>query len=106
MKLNEESRQKYSDAIDKMSEGLEEMIELYNNAEEDIPLMPFEEDVVHDIAKAKRIFGEEYMNGKINTIMKELLSFMRLDEYEDPAEQNEETEEGGEENDIDGDAQS
>ncbi|OAT82063.1 hypothetical protein A6P54_11210 [Bacillus sp. MKU004] len=75
--------QKYSDAIDKMQEGLEAMIELYNDMEEDTPFIDLEEGVLEDLEKAKRIYGEEYVSKKVNTILKEVLTWLDLDEEKD-----------------------
>ncbi len=72
--------QKYSDAIDKMQEGLEAMIELYNDMEEDTPFIDLEEGVLEDLEKAKRIYGEEYVSKKVNTILKEVLTWLDLEE--------------------------
>lgn len=75
--------QKYSDAIDKMQEGLEAMIELYNDMEDDTPFIDLEEGVLEDLEKAKRIYGEEYVSKKVNTILKEVLTWLDLDEEKD-----------------------
>lgn len=80
VRLNKETRQRYSDAIDRMQEGLDAMIDLYNEAADDIPLIAFEERVVEDIEKAKKKYGEAFINHKINTIVKEVLSFMDLED--------------------------
>lgn len=80
MKLNKQSKKQYSDAIDKMQEGLEAMIDLYNEAEDDIPLIAFEAEVQKDIEKAKKKYGSPFIDGKINAIVKEVLSFMPLDD--------------------------
>ncbi len=80
MKLNKKSRKLYSDAIDSMQEGLEAMIDLYNEAEEDIPLINFEKGVQEEIEKAKKKYGSSFIDGKINAIVKEVLSFLPIDE--------------------------
>jgi Membrane-integrating protein Mistic len=78
MRGKSEEIEKYSDAIDKMQEGLEAMIELYNNLEEDTPFVNLEEGVLEDLEKAKRIYGEEYVSKKVNTILKEVLTWLDL----------------------------
>jgi hypothetical protein len=47
MKVNKTEKQTLSVAIDKVTEGLDEVIELYNNVEEDLPLIKFNEVVVY-----------------------------------------------------------
>ncbi len=83
MRGKSEEIEKYSDAIDKMQEGLEAMIELYNDMEEDTPFIDLEEGVLADLEKAKRIYGEEYVSKKVNTILKEVLTWLDLDEDKD-----------------------
>ncbi|XXM72150.1 protein mistic [Lysinibacillus sphaericus] len=80
MRGKSEEIEKYSDAIDKMQEGLEAMIELYNDMEEDTPFVNLEEGVLEDLEKAKRIYGEEYVSKKVNTILKEVLTWLDLEE--------------------------
>jgi hypothetical protein len=80
MRANKDEIEKYSDAIDKMQEGLEAMIELYNDMEEDAPFIDLEEGVLDDLEKAKRKYGEEYVSKKVNTILKEVLTWLDLKE--------------------------
>jgi methionyl-tRNA synthetase len=77
LKYNKEDREKYSEAIDRMQEGLDSMIDLYNEAEDDEELIQYDEEVIAAIRQAKESFGEEFINQKINTIVKEVLSFMQ-----------------------------
>lgn len=72
----------FSDAIDRVNEGMENIIELYNNLEEDEPLVDYEEDVAEQIERAKRKFGEAEVNKRINTVCREMLSWLPLDEVE------------------------
>jgi hypothetical protein len=76
VKYNKEDREKYSEAIDRMQEGLDRMIDLYNDAEDDVDIIQYDEDVIQAIQKAKEKYGEEFINQKINTIVKEVLSLM------------------------------
>jgi Membrane-integrating protein Mistic len=80
MRGKSEEIEKYSVAIDKMQEGLEAMIELYNDMEEDTPFVNLEEGVLEDLEKAKRIYGDEYVSKKVNTILKEVLTWLDLEE--------------------------
>ncbi|MCA1032723.1 atypical membrane-integrating protein (Mistic protein) [Bacillus timonensis] len=76
MKLKDEDKNSFSEAIDKLNEGLDVVIGLYNDAEEDKPLIVFDEEVMVAIEKAKQTIGEEAITKKINTIIKEVLSFL------------------------------
>ncbi|MED1862093.1 hypothetical protein P4V41_01290 [Fictibacillus nanhaiensis] len=77
MKYNKEDREKYSEAIDRMQEGLDSMIDLYNEAEDDEELIQYDEEVIVAIRQAKESFGGQFIDQKINTIVKEVLSFMQ-----------------------------
>ncbi|MCM3718727.1 hypothetical protein [Fictibacillus phosphorivorans] len=77
VKYNKEDREKYSDAIDRMQEGLDSMIDLYNEAEDDEELIEYEEEVIAAIKEAKETFGSDFIDQKINTIVKEVLSLMQ-----------------------------
>ncbi|MBH0157976.1 hypothetical protein IHV10_16470 [Fictibacillus sp. 5RED26] len=77
LKYNKEDREKYSEAIDRMQEGLDSMIDLYNEAEDDEELIQYDEEVIAAIRQAKESFGDQFINQKINTIVKEVLSFMQ-----------------------------
>ncbi|MFC4323439.1 atypical membrane-integrating protein (Mistic protein) [Litchfieldia salsa] len=76
MKLSAEEKKTLSSAIDKLNEGLDEIIALYNEAEEDRPFIQFEPVVMESIEKAKETFGEEEISRRINTIIKEVFSFL------------------------------
>ncbi len=77
VKYNKVDREKYSEAIDRMQEGLDSMIDLYNEAEDDEELIQYDEDVIAAIRQAKESFGDGFINQKINTIVKEVLSLMQ-----------------------------
>ncbi|MFT4413012.1 atypical membrane-integrating protein (Mistic protein) [Fredinandcohnia humi] len=80
MKVNESEKKSLSDAIDKLNEGLDVVIQLYNDAEKDKPLIEFELEVIEAIEKAKQTFGEEEITKRINTIIKEIFAFLPKDE--------------------------
>ncbi|MEH7225895.1 atypical membrane-integrating protein (Mistic protein) [Bacillus sp. JJ1566] len=82
MKLNENEKKSLSDSIDKLNEGLDVVIQLYNEAEEDKPLIEFDQEVIVAIEKAKKTFGDEEITRRINTIIKEIFSFLPKDEKE------------------------
>ncbi|WP_226529165.1 atypical membrane-integrating protein (Mistic protein) [Metabacillus niabensis] len=76
MKLNEEEKKLLSEAIDKMNEGLDTFIGFYNDSEEDKGIIEFTEDTIETIEKAISFYGKEEVTAKINTIVKEVLSFI------------------------------
>ncbi len=80
MKLNENEKKSLSDSIDKLNEGLDFVIQLYNEAEEDKPLIQFDDEVIESIEKAKKTFGDEEITRRINTIIKEIFAFLPKDE--------------------------
>jgi Membrane-integrating protein Mistic len=79
MRGKSEEIEKYSDAIDKMQEGLEAMIELYNDMEEETPFIDLEDGVLEDLEKAKQKYGADYVSKKVNTILKEVLTWLDLE---------------------------
>jgi len=82
MKAETTESKNLSVAIDKMQEGLESVIELYNSIEDDTPIINLDKEVMEDLEKAKRIFGEDYVSKKINTILREVLTWLDLDSFE------------------------
>jgi hypothetical protein len=79
MKVNEQEKQALSDAIDKLNEGLDAAIQLYNDAEEDKSLIAFDDDTIQIIENAKNAYGNDQIDERINKIVKEILSFLPLD---------------------------
>jgi uncharacterized protein YwgA len=80
MKANENDYQKYSDAIDRIQEGNEAMIELFNELEKDNPVIDLNEELLKNITRAKEKYGEEVIDQKINSIIAEMLSWLDLNE--------------------------
>lgn len=80
MKANENDYQKYSDAIDRIQEGNEAMIELFNELEKDNPVIDLNEELLKNITRAKEKYGEEVIVQKINSIIAEMLSWLDLNE--------------------------
>ncbi|WP_042220740.1 hypothetical protein [Oceanobacillus manasiensis] len=78
MKANEKDYQKYSDAIDRIQEGNEAMIELFNELEKDNPVIGFNGEVMKSISQAKEKYGEDVIDQKINTVVAEMLSWLDL----------------------------
>ncbi|MFD2630462.1 atypical membrane-integrating protein (Mistic protein) [Oceanobacillus kapialis] len=78
MKANEKDYQKYSDAIDRIQEGNEAMIELFNELEKDNPVISFNEEIMKSINKAKEKYGDEIIEQRINNVVAEMLSWLEL----------------------------
>ncbi|WP_226669508.1 atypical membrane-integrating protein (Mistic protein) [Metabacillus litoralis] len=76
MKVNDDEKKLLSEAIDKMNEGLDSFIEFYNDSEEDKAIIEFSEETIKSIEKAIEVYGKEEVTSKINTIVKEVLSFL------------------------------
>ena len=81
MRVSKEENKKLSDSIDSMQEALDVFIDLYNQSEEDTFYVQLDDEVIKLIQKAKNAFGQEVVNQKVNTIIKEVLSFLPLDDY-------------------------
>ena len=90
MKVSKEENKKLSDSIDQMQIALDVFIELYNQAEEDSFVVKLDDEVIELIQKAKSAFGQEVVNQKVNTIIKEVLSFLPLNDYSDKDKDEEE----------------
>ena len=65
MRANEKDYKKYSDAIDKMQEGNDTMIDLFNNLEDDVSVINFGDDVIDAIEIAKKKYGSEVIHPKL-----------------------------------------
>ena len=80
MKANESDYKKYSDAIDRIQEGNDAMIELFNELESDKQIIIFSDDVTEDIERAKKKHGNDMIDEKINAVVREMLSWIDLEE--------------------------
>jgi hypothetical protein len=78
MKVNEQEKQSLSDSIDKLNEGLDAIIQLYNEAEDDKALIAFDDDTVEMIENAKKAYGEKEIDERINKFIKEIFSLLPL----------------------------
>ncbi|MEW4023882.1 Protein mistic [Bacillus sp. B01(2024)] len=74
MKVTNGEKEQLSNAIDRMNEGLDAFIQLYNESENDEPLIQFEEETADLIKQARDSYGQEQLNEKLNTIIKQILS--------------------------------
>jgi hypothetical protein len=90
MKVDDKERTQLSQAIDQLSEGLDTIIELYNESVEDKPLLQLTEENEGLMRKAVIKYGEEEVNGKVNKVIAELLEWLPLDEVEETTEGTEE----------------
>ncbi|KAA6450420.1 protein mistic [Bacillus swezeyi] len=82
MKVTDQEKEQLSTAIDKMNEGLDAFILLYNESEKDEPLIKYEDETADIIKQAIEQYGEESINQKLNAIIKEILSFSLLKDGE------------------------
>ena len=80
VKANEKESQVFSDAIDAINNGMEDIINIYNNLEGDRPLIDFDNDVIKQIEMAKAKYGDAFVAKKINTVVKEMLDWLPLNE--------------------------
>ena len=85
MKANDIERNKFDKALDVM-------IELFNNLEDDIPVIQFHDDVLEKIALAKKKYGDQEVNDRINKMVMNVLSWLDLDAEPDNAEEDGEEE--------------
>ncbi|WP_171016690.1 atypical membrane-integrating protein (Mistic protein) [Pseudalkalibacillus caeni] len=90
MKISKNENKKLSDIIDQLTDGLDSLVEIYNDSEEDVPLIAFKPNVVESIEKAKKVYGAKHVDDKINKIVQETLSWLPLDEIDLGDEEEEE----------------
>ncbi|RHW29441.1 hypothetical protein [Oceanobacillus profundus] len=83
MKANEYETKRFDKALD-------EILDLFNNLENDEPIIDFNDDVLELIEKAKKKYGIEQVSGKINTIVEEMLSWLDLNDVDLKEEEEEE----------------
>jgi hypothetical protein len=67
-----------SGAIDKMNEGLDAFIQLYNEAKIQKTNIDFDEDTLKVIEEAIQVYGKETVEKKLNRIVQEILSFSKI----------------------------
>ncbi|MGM0846282.1 MAG: hypothetical protein ACQEUT_15000 [Bacillota bacterium] len=96
MKVDDKESNQLSQAIDQLSEGLDAIIELYNETVEDKPLLQLTEENEELLSKAIIKFGGKEVNGKVNKVIAELLEWLPLDDVEIDAEKSENDEAGEE----------
>ncbi|MCI4170782.1 protein mistic, partial [Bacillus spizizenii] len=69
-----EEKEQLSTAIDRINEGLDAFIQLYNETEIDEPLIQLDDDTADLMKQARDIYGQEKLKEKLNTIIKQILS--------------------------------
>ncbi|ADM39084.1 biofilm formation protein MstX [Bacillus spizizenii] len=82
MKVTSEEKEQLSTAIDRMNEGLDAFIQLYNESEIDEPLIQLDDDTADLMKQARDMYGQEKLNEKLNTIIKQILSISLSEEGE------------------------
>ncbi|MFD2045415.1 atypical membrane-integrating protein (Mistic protein) [Ornithinibacillus salinisoli] len=87
MKSNELERKKFDKALD-------DILDLFNNLEDDVPIIKFGEDVIENIELAKKKYGDDTVDEKINALVREMLSWLDLEDADsdEPEEKNEDDE--------------
>ena len=85
MKANEYETKRFDKALD-------DILDLFNNLENDEPIIDFNEDVLELIEKAKKKYGIKQVSEKINSVVGEMLSWLDLEDVD----LKEEVEEGKE----------
>ncbi|MBP1969115.1 voltage-gated potassium channel [Virgibacillus natechei] len=89
MKANENDYNKYSEAIDRIQEGNETMIELFNELEGDDPMIKFDNGVMETIERAKKKYGDDMVDKKLNNVVREMLSWLDLEDVDIDLEEGE-----------------
>ncbi|WLD94780.1 atypical membrane-integrating protein (Mistic protein) [Alkalihalobacillus sp. AL-G] len=83
MKASKREQNELSRALDKASEGLDAIIEMYNELEEDKPIINLDDQVIKELEKARGSFGEEFIDRKLNSLIKEALSWLSADQEDE-----------------------
>ncbi len=83
MKAIKREYNEFSRSIDKMSEGLDAIIELFNELEEDKPIIRLDDKVLDELEEAKEKYGVDFINRKMNNLIREALSWLSAQENEE-----------------------
>ncbi|WP_090233752.1 hypothetical protein [Lentibacillus halodurans] len=82
----------------RFDKALDEILDLFNNLEEDKPVIQFDADVLENIERAKIKYGSDMVDEKINTVVHEMLSWLDLEDVKiDEEEDGKVEEDDGEE---------
>ncbi|HSU79711.1 MAG TPA: atypical membrane-integrating protein (Mistic protein) [Candidatus Angelobacter sp.] len=82
MKANHDEGQLFSDSIDLINNGIEAIINLYNDLEPDQPLIQFDQEVLQKVGKLKEKYGDAFVDKKINAVVKEMIDWLPVDDEE------------------------
>lgn len=66
----------------RFDKALDEILDLFNNLESDVPIIEYNDDVLSFIEKAKKKYGEDIVNEKVNIVVGEMLSWLDLEDVE------------------------
>ncbi|WEG12018.1 hypothetical protein PU629_18115 [Pullulanibacillus sp. KACC 23026] len=80
MKATPQEGQIFSDAVDLINNGIESIINLYNDLEPDHPVIQFDQDVVELITRVKEKYGESFVDKKVNSVVKEMLEWLPIED--------------------------
>jgi hypothetical protein len=83
LKLNSSENKALSNAIDQVTEGLDAVIEIYNESEMDEPVLSWTDENLSRIKKANEQFGVKAVETKINNIVSEMLDWLPLDDEDE-----------------------
>ncbi|UOR14159.1 atypical membrane-integrating protein (Mistic protein) [Halobacillus amylolyticus] len=74
----------------RFDKALDEILELFNNLENDDPIIHFGDDVINNIERAKKKYGHDLVDEKINTVVSEMLSWLDLEDADSEEDQQDE----------------
>ncbi|MGY0694457.1 atypical membrane-integrating protein (Mistic protein) [Virgibacillus sp. FSP13] len=66
----------------RFDKALDEILDLFNNLEQDKPVIQFGDDVLDNIERAKEKYGDETIDERINKLVREMLAWLDLDDVE------------------------
>lgn len=64
----------------RFDKALDEILDIFNNIEDDEPIINFNDEVLELIEKAKKKYGIEKVSEKINAVVGEMLSWLDLED--------------------------
>lgn len=73
MKANDTETKRFDKALD-------EILDLFNNLEDDKPVINYSMEVLQNIERAKLKYGSDMVDKKINTVVYEMLSWLDLND--------------------------
>ncbi|KPH72427.1 MULTISPECIES: hypothetical protein [Bacillaceae] len=76
----------------RFDKALDEILDLFNNLESDEPIIKYNDEVLSFIEKAKKKYGEDIVNEKVNIVVGEMLSWLDLEDVKLDKDEKEEEE--------------